>query len=167
MKKYILILIISFFAIRCQNNDPSFIKKTEAQVGIIEGNDAKSQIMNAFNDAYLSNDMTGQSAIFTEDAIANVNSQEMAINDMIAAFMGGRESYENITNEERTTATFILDSGDVYTSTWFTWGGTSKSTGVTLSNPVHASFKWEGDKVASVSYIFDSSEYVANMGSPE
>ena len=91
----------------------------------------------------------------------------MAINDMIAAFMGGRESYENITNEERTTATFILDNGDVYTSTWFTWGGTSKSTGVTLSNPVHASFKWEGDKVASVSYIFDSSEYVANMGSPE
>jgi hypothetical protein len=93
MKKYILILIISFFAISCQNNDPSFIKKTEAQVGIIEGNDAKSQIMNAFNDAYLSNDMTGQSAIFTEDAIANVNSQEMAINDMIAAFMGGRKSY--------------------------------------------------------------------------
>ena len=167
MRKYILILIISFFAISCQNNDPSFVKKTEAQVGIIEGNDAKSQIMNSFNDAYLSNDMTGQAAIFSEDAIANVNSQEMAINDMIVAFMRGRESYENITNDERTTATFILDSGDVYTSTWFTWGGTSNSTGVTLSNPVHASFKWEGDKVASVSYIFDSSEYVANMGSPE
>ena len=51
--------------------------KNESQTGIIEGGDAKSLVMDAFNDAYLANDMTGQEAIFTEDAVANVNGQEM------------------------------------------------------------------------------------------
>ena len=41
--------------------------------------------------------------------------------------------------------------------------GISKSTGVTVNNPVHAYFRWEGDKVSRVAYIFDSAEYVANM----
>ena len=165
MKKIFFIAIFGLFAIGCQNNDSNHVKKTAAQIGIIEGNDAKSQVMNAFNDAYLANDMSNQADIFSQDAIANVNSQQMPVSDMIAAFMAGRDSYENITNTERATATFILENGDVYTNTWFTWGGTSKSTGVTLSNPVHASFKWDGDKVIRVSYIFDSAEYVANMGS--
>lgn len=35
---------------------------------------------------------------------------------------------------------------------------------VKVANPVHASFKWQGDKVIEVSYVFDSAEYVANMG---
>ena len=41
------------------------------------------------------------------------------------------------------------------------------TTGVVVSNPVHAYFRWEGDKVSLVSYIFDSANYVANMGTSE
>ena len=138
--------------------------KNESQTGIIEGGDAKSLVMDAFNDAYLANDMTGQEAIFTEDAVANVNGQEMSPAEMMAAFMGGREFYNDIKNSDRATATFIFDDGDTYTSTWFDWEGTSKSSEVVVGNPVHAWFKWDGDKVSEVTYIFDSAEYVANMG---
>ena len=120
--------------------------------------------MDAFNDAYLANDMTDQEAIFTEDAVANVNGQEMSPSEMMAAFMGGREFYNDIKNSDRATATFIFDDGDTYTSTWFDWEGTSKSSEVVVGNPVHAWFKWDGDKVSEVTYIFDSAEYVANMG---
>ena len=138
--------------------------KNESQTGIIEGGDTKSLVMDAFNDAYLANDMTGQEAIFTEDAVANVNGQEMSPSEMMAAFMGGREFYNDIKNSDRATATFIFDDGDTYTSTWFDWEGTSKSSEVVVGNPVHAWFKWDGDKVSEVTYIFDSAEYVANMG---
>ena len=48
-----------------------------------------------------------------------------------------------------------------------TWTGTSKSTGAVVGNPVHAWFKWDGDKVSEVTYIFDSAEYVANMSQME
>jgi hypothetical protein len=167
MKKIFFITMLGLFSISCQNNVTSVVEKTSAQVGIIEENDAKSLAINAFNDAYLANDMSDQVGIFTEDAIANVNSQEMTAKDMIAAFMEGKKYYDNITNSERTTLTLILDNGSVYTNTWFAWTGTSKSTGVTLSNEVHAYFKWKGDKITSVGYIFDSAEYVANMGSTE
>ena len=107
--------------------------------------------------------MTGQDALFTEDAVAQVNSEEMSTSEMIEAFMGGREFYNDIKNINPSTSTFIYDDGAIYTSTWFTWEGISKSTGVTVNNPVHAYFRWEGDKVSRVAYIFDSAEYVANM----
>ena len=107
--------------------------------------DAKSMVMDAFNKAYLDNDMTGQDEIFLENAVARVNGQEMSPAEMIEAFMGGREFYNDIKNINPSTSTFIYDDGAIYTSTWFTWEGISKSTGVTVNNPVHAYFRWEGD----------------------
>ena len=159
MKKLILMSILGFFILSCDNN------KSENHIGIIEGNDSKSLMMNSFNDAYLANDMVGQEEIFADNAIARVNGQEMSPAEMIEAFLGGKEFYDEVKNTDRATGTFILDEGEVYTNTWFGWEGVSKSTGVKVANPVHASFKWEGDKVVEVSYVFDSAKYVANMGS--
>ena len=160
MKKLILMSILGFFILSCENN------KSENHIGIIEGNDSKSLTMNSFNDAYLANDMVGQEEIFADNAIAKVNGQEMSPAEMIEAFLEGKEFYDEVKNTDRATGTFILDEGEVYTNTWFGWEGVSKSTGVKVANPVHASFKWEGDKVVEVSYVFDSAKYVANMGSP-
>jgi|TARA_B110000444_G_C18669852_1_gene514715 hypothetical protein len=159
MKKLILMSILGFFILSCENN------KSENHIGIIEGNDSKSLTMNSFNDAYLANDMVGQEEIFADNAIAKVNGQEMSPAEMIEAFLEGKEFYDEVKNTDRATGTFILDEGEVYTNTWFGWEGVSKSTGVKVANPVHASFKWEGDKVVEVSYVFDSAKYVANMGS--
>ena len=159
MKNIFYSLFLSLLIFSCSTAD----KKSENQQGIIEKNDAKSLVMDAFNKAYLDNDMSGQDEIFTENAVARVNGQEMPPAEMIEAFMGGREFYNDIKNINPSTSTFIYDDGTIYTSTWFTWEGISKSTGVTVNNPVHAYFKWEGNKVSIVSYIFDSAEYVANM----
>ena len=159
MKKLILMSILGFFILSCENN------KSENHIGIIEGNDSKSLMMNSFNDAYLANDMVGQEEIFADNAIAKVNGQEMSPAEMIEAFLEGKEFYDEVKNTDRATGTFILDEGEVYTNTWFGWEGVSKSTGIKVANPVHASFKWEGDKVVEVSYVFDSAKYVANMGS--
>ncbi|CAI8297003.1 MAG: Uncharacterised protein [Flavobacterium sp. SCGC AAA160-P02] len=164
MKKLILITIASFFILSCNNDTKDLLKKSEFHLGVIEGNDSKSTIVNSFNDAYLANDMSGQNYFFSENATGRVNGQKMSPSQMIEAFMSGREFYTDIKNKNRATGTFILDNGQVFTNTWFEWEGTSKSTGVKVSNPVHASFKWEGDKVVEVTYVFDSAEYVANMG---
>ena len=159
MKNIFYTLFLSLLIFSCSTTE----KKSENQQGVIEKNDLKSLAMDTFNKAYLDNDMTGQDGIFTENAVARVNGQEMSPAEMIEAFMGGREFYNDIKNINPSTSTFIYDDGAIYTSTWFTWEGISKSTGVTVNNPVHAYFKWEGDKVSSVGYIFDSAEYVANM----
>ena len=162
MKNITLILTLLLAFVSCDT-----AVKNELQTGIIEGNNEKSAMIDSFNDAYLANDMTGQDELFTEAAIANVNSHEMSPSEMMEAFMGGREFYNDIKNNNRATNTFIFDSGDIYTCTWFDWEGTSKSTEVVVGNPVHAWFKWEGDKVSEVSYIFDSAQYVANMAPVE
>ena len=159
MKNIFYTLFLSLLIFSCSTTE----KKSENQQGVIEKNDSKSLAMDTFNKAYLDNDMTGQDVIFTENAVARVNGQEMSPAEMIEAFMGGREFYNDIKNINPSTSTFIYDDGAIYTSTWFTWEGISKSTGVTVNNPVHAYFKWEGDIVSSVGYIFDSAEYVANM----
>jgi|TARA_B100001063_G_scaffold245866_1_gene282880 hypothetical protein len=159
MKNIILTITLLLTFLSCDKE-----VKSESQTGIIEAGDAKSLAVDAFNDAYLANDMTGQEALFTDDAIANVNSQKMTPSEMMDAFMGGREFYNDIKNNDRATSTFTFEGGAVYTSTWFDWEGTSKSTDVVVGNPVHAWFKWDGDKVSEVAYIFDSAEYVANMG---
>ncbi len=164
MKKLILIITASFLMVSCKNDTKDLLKKSEFHVGIIEANDSKSEIMNSFNDAYLANDMSGQNYFFAENAVARINGQTTTPAEMIESFMAGREFYSDIKNNNRATGTFILDEGQVFTNTWFQWEGTSKSTGVKVSNPVHASFRWEGDKVVEVTYVFDSAEYIANMG---
>jgi len=161
MKKIYIITLMLIF-VSCKTT-----VKPENQTGYIQGDDSKSLRIDAFNDAYLANDMTGQDILFTDDAVAKVNSKEMAPSEMIEAFMGGREFYNDIKNLDRSTGTFSFDEGSIYTCTWFDWEGISKSTGVVVGNPVHAWFKWDGDKVSEVTYIFDSAEYVANMSANE
>ena len=159
MKQLLSILVLATFLGSCTQ-----VEKSEHHFGTIEVSDAKSTAMDAFNDAYIANDMTGQEELFAENAVAEVNGNEMTPAAMMEAFLQGRNFYSDITNSDRATGTFILDSGEVYTNTWFTWTGTSNATGVTVSSPVHASFKWENDKVVEVNFLYDSHDYIVNMG---
>ena len=77
----------------------------------------------------------------------------------------GSQFYNNIQYKEWNTGTFILDDGSIYTNMWFTWSATSKATGVTLNNPVHNWMRWEGDKIVEGAFIFNPTDYIANMSS--
>ena len=164
MKHLLLISTISLFILSCSQVSENHLKKSEHHFGTIEAGDAKSTAMDAFNDAYLANDMTGQEELFAENAVAKVNGVETTPLAMMEGFLQGRNFYSDITNSDRATGTFILDSGEIYTNTWFTWTGTSNATGVTVDSPVQASFKWENDKVVEVNYLYDSHDYIVNMG---
>ena len=103
MKNIFYTLFVRFFVLSCTTIE----NKSENQQGVIEKNDAKSMVMDAFNKAYLDNDMSGQDAIFAENAVARVNGQEMSPAEMIEAFMVGREFYNDIKHIKPSTSTFI------------------------------------------------------------
>ena len=165
MKHLLLIPTISLLILSCSQVSENYHEKSEHHFGTIEVGDVKSTAMDAFNDAYLANDMTGQEELFAENAVANVNGVETTPTAMMEGFLQGPKFYSDITNSDRATGTFVLDSGEIYTNTWFTWTGTSNATGVTVDSPVQASFKWENDKVVEVNYLYDSHDYILNMGS--
>ena len=165
MKHLLLIPTISLLILSCSQVSENYHEKSEHHFGTIEVGDVKSTAMDAFNDAYLANVMTGQEELFAENAVANVNGVETTPTAMMEGFLQGRNFYSDITNSDRATGTFVLDSGEIYTNTWFTWTGTSNATGVTVDSPVQASFKWENDKVVEVNYLYDSHDYILNMGS--
>ena len=165
MKHLLLIPTISLLILSCSQVSENYHEKTEHHFGTIEVGDVKSTAMDAFNDAYLANDMTGQEELFAENAVANVNGVETTPTAMMEGFLQGRNFYSDITNSDRATGTFVLDSGEIYTNTWFTWTGTSNATGVTVDSPVQASFKWENDKVVEINYLYNSHDYILNMGS--
>ena len=165
MKHLLLIPTILLLILSCSQVSENYHEKSEHHFGTIEVGDVKSTAMDAVNDAYLANDMTGQEELFAENAVANVNGVETTPTAMMEGFLQGRNFYSDITNSDRATGTFVLDSGEIYTNTWFTWTGTSNATGVTVDSPVQASFKWENDKVVEVNYLYDSHDYILNMGS--
>ncbi|MDG1296742.1 MAG: hypothetical protein P8P48_06355 [Saprospiraceae bacterium] len=160
MKKIILLFVLACTLFSCEQAS----EKTENQVGYVESSDTKSAAMDAFNDAYLSNDFSGQNEIFTENAVAYANGVEVSPAEMMQSFLDGRNFYDDIKNLDRTTVTVHYDDGKIYTNSWFKWEGVSKSSGKLVDSPVHSYFMWEGDKVAKVGFIFDSHDYVTNMG---
>ena len=120
MKHLLLIPTISLLILSCSQVSENYHEKSEHHFGTIEVGDAKSKAMDAFNDAYLENDMTGQEELFAENAVANVNGVETTPTAMMEGFLQGRNFYSDITNSDRATGTFVLDSGEIYTNTWFT-----------------------------------------------
>ena len=160
MKKIFFLLTLAFSIHSCNQA----VEKPENQVGHVEMNDAKSAAMDAFNDAYLSNDFSCQNEIFSENAVAYANGVEVSPAEMMQSFLDGRNFYDDIKNLDRTTVTVHYDDGRIYTNSWFKWEGVSKSSGKLVDSPVHSYFLWEGDKVTKVGFIFDSHDYVTNMG---
>ena len=77
MKQLITLLLMSMTFVGCNQANENALIKSEFHSGTVETQDPKSMAMNAFNDAYLANDMTGQEVIFTADALALVNGVEM------------------------------------------------------------------------------------------
>ena len=76
MKQLLSIIVLFSLLISCTPMGENHIEKSEHHFGTVEVGDVKSTAMDAFNDAYLANDMTGQDELFAENAVANVNGVE-------------------------------------------------------------------------------------------
>ena len=87
MKRLFSILILASFLSSCTQVADGHIEKSEHHFGTIEVADVKSTAMDAFNDAYLANDMTGQEELFAENAVANVNGVETTPAAMMEGFL--------------------------------------------------------------------------------
>ena len=158
MKKSVLILM-AVVAFSCNQAPP----KSPYQTGTIEMEDAKSKRIIEFHQAYLNNKFDSQIDLFSEDAVIHINSDDVSAQEMISGFGAGSQFYENIEYKDWNTGTFILDDGSIYTNMWFTWSATSKVTGVSLNNPVHNWMRWKDGKIVEGAFIFNSTEYIANM----
>lgn len=158
----IFLLLIAGACTQTQNQNSV---KSEYYSGIIETNDPKSMALDEFHYAYLAKDMSGQLDIFAEGAVARINGIEVTPEQMIAGFLNEANYYRDITQTNRATSTFIYDNGNVYTNSWYMWTGVSISTGKVVDSPVHAYFRWEGDKVIAAGFVYDSHDYVMNMPS--
>lgn len=163
MRKIAFLTLLTFTLFSCEQA----AEQSEFQVGMVEMNDAKSNAMIAFNDAYLAGDFTGQLDIFSDTAKAYINGQLTTPDAMMEAFLEGRTHYTDIKNLNRATTTTTYDNGRVFSNYWFVWEGVSKSTGKTVTTPAHGYFTWQGDQVVQVGYIFDSVDYVGNMGNSD
>ena len=89
MKHLLLIPTISLLILSCSQVSENYHEKSEHHFGTIEVGDVKSTAMDAFNDAYLANDMTGQEELFAENAVANVNGVETTPTAMMEGFLQG------------------------------------------------------------------------------
>jgi ketosteroid isomerase-like protein len=164
---FLAITIFSFLLINCNNPQNSTSIKDENQVGIIKGNDFRSEAMMKFTDAYVNNDLKSVSDLFTEDAKIMVNDADLTFSEMAEGFSSGHNYFDNIRHEDRDAFTMHYKEGEIagniYTHYWYTWKATSKKTGGEISLRGYAWMKWRGDKVEASYNAFDPTLYNAQI----
>ena len=161
------ITLFSFLLINCNNTQNSTSIKEENQVGIIKGNDFRSEAMMKFTDAYINNDLSSVSDLFTEDAKIMVNDADLTFSEMAEGFSSGHNYFDNIRHEDRDAFTMHYKEGEIagniFTHYWYTWKANSKKTGEEISIRGYAWMKWRGDKVEAIYNAFDPTLYNAQI----
>ena len=164
---FLAITIFSFLLINYNNPQNSTSIKEENQVGIIKGDDFRSQAMIKFTDAYINNDLSSVSDLFTEDAKIMVNDADLTFSEMAEGFSSGHNYFDNIRHEDRDAFTMHYKEGEIagniFTHYWYTWKATSKKTGEEISIRGYAWMKWRGDKVEAIYNAFDPTLYNAQI----
>jgi len=159
--------IFSFFLITCSNPQNTKPTKEDNQVGIIKGNDFRSEAMMKFTDAYVNNDLNSMSDLFTEDVKIMVNDADLTFSEMAEGFSSGHNYFDNIRHEDRDAFTMHYKegkiAGNIFTHYWYTWKATSKKTGEEISIRGYAWMKWNGDKVEALYNAFDPTLYSAQI----
>ena len=154
-KTLIIILVLTFTA--C-NNVPLNFDSSEWG-GLISPTDERNQKVNQFVDAYANNDLQSVKDMFSEDAVINVNDDQMTVEQMFDGFSAGHNFYDGINNIDRRVNTMFYNNGTIYTNYWYTWVGTNKKTGEKLMAKGHAYFQWKDGKIIETYNAFDPTEY--------
>lgn len=63
--------------------------------------------------------------------------------------------FNNIKLTTDNIKTVVFKNGSVYYSCWTTWTGTGNITKTKITAPVYIVYKWDGDKIATMTKIFD------------
>ena len=92
-------LVLTFTA--C-NNVPVNFDNSEWG-GVISPTDERNQKLNQFVDAYANNDLQSVKDMFAEDAVINVNDDQMTVEQMFDGFSAGHNFYDGINNIEKQT----------------------------------------------------------------
>ena len=161
MKKIILIFITSLF-IGC------------APTGVqVTFDDENSNTIREHLQHYVDGDIDSMMSIIADDAEIYINSQESvsasdvrAIHELEHSIFNGistswsqEEGGEDIGAwvESTNYPAGPANEPASVTQAWFTWNGTSSSTGDSLSIPVHVVYSWnDEDKVQTIYQFFDS-----------
>ena len=170
MKKIILSLFVSASLIACTNQET---KTAPADVmddgaGTVTSVDAKSIALKKGFEAYMNND-TNNSYSFSDsiklyDAISDyVENGELkphfiGLKAVINGLSMDHKLYSNIKLTTDNIKTVVFKNGSVYTSCWTTWTGTGNFTKNKVSAPVYIVYKWDGDKIATMTKIFDPTQ---------
>ena len=141
--------------------------------------DEKSNAIREHYQNYLKNDVPALQSLWSPDLKIYMNSVEAStVTDISDLITVQHEVFENI------SMSFNYDEGSddlgvwvqtinypamngnpaaTITQTWFNWSATGKSSGNTITIPVHISFEWADGKIVREWHNYDPSEMMAEV----
>tara|TARA_B100000886_G_C20327508_1_gene450905 strand:- start:172 stop:693 length:522 start_codon:yes stop_codon:yes gene_type:complete len=162
---YFLVLVLSF---SCSTNNVT-----------MTFDDEKSNAIRSHYQNYLKNDVPALQSLWSPDLKIYMNSVEAStVTDISDLITVQHEVFENI------SMSFNYDEGSddlgvwvqtinypamngnpaaTITQTWFNWSATGKSSGNTISIPVHISFEWADGKIVREWHNFDTTAMMAEI----
>ena len=141
--------------------------------------DEKSNAIRSHYQNYLKNDVPALQSLWSPDLKIYMNSVEAStVTDISDLITVQHEVFENI------SMSFNYDEGSddlgvwvqtinypamngnpaaTITQTWFNWSATGKSSGNTITIPVHISFEWADGKIVREWHNFDTTAMMAEI----
>ena len=163
---YILVLVLSF---SCSTNNVT-----------MTFDDEKSNAIRSHYQNYLKNDVPALQSLWSPDLKIYMNSVEAStVTDISDLITVQHEVFENIcmswTYDEnggedlgvwvQTTKYPASDNNPetAVSHSWFIWSATGKSSGNTITIPVHISFEWADGKIVREWHNFDTTAMMAEI----
>ena len=171
MKKLLFSLIVSVAMLACTNQETKTATTNvmDDGAGTVTSVDAKSIALKKGFEAYMNND-TNNSYSFADsvklyDAISDyvengeIKPHFVGLKAVINGLSMDHKLFNNIKLTTDNIKTVVFKNGSVYSSCWTTWTGTGNITKTKISAPVYIVYKWDGDKIATMTKIFDPTTY--------
>ena len=166
--KNVLYILVSVLSLSCSTNNVT-----------MTFDDEKSNAIRSHYQNYLKNDVPALQSLWSPDLKIYMNSVEAStVTDISDLITVQHEVFENI------SMSFNYDEGSddlgvwvqtinypamngnpaaTITQTWFNWSATGKSSGNTITIPVHISFEWADGKIVREWHNFDTTAMMAEI----
>ena len=171
MKKLILCFLVSASLIACTNQETKTAPTDviDDGAGTVTSLDAKSIALRKGFEAYMNNDSTNSysfaDSVKLYDAISDyvengeIKPHFVGLKAVINGLNMDHKLFNNIKLTTDNIKTVVFKNGSVYSSCWTIWTGTGNITKTKITAPVYIVYKWDGDKIATMTKIFDPTTY--------